>query len=342
MKPIYFPFTYVPQWVAEALTTGFKQFCVYQPSGKSLPPDMQTWLDDGTMHVWIPVPDEDKNFAEVLRAFQRFAHLHTAGKNLKAAAFWNRQDAVPFFNDSSASQIIADLKKDHSAGAEMNEAEALLRARVFLQFAHEYDRQLAELQQELDDTDRRSKDLLKNLSGQKDDNFPSSRLTAEIRVDEPGEYMAQDRLQAWIRLFLERPVDSGFLVTSSAAFLNFLLNDLPTVEKLFDAPLPPMTAKKDDAWREKFLDRIKSLIHTDSPADEHAHAGGGRLENDGACFRLTLYRVPDCTPAQLFNRLSETPDTAGAQAIQNSDIKNTLLGLIAPNPSATLSGGDEI
>jgi hypothetical protein len=303
---------------------------------------MQAWVDGGTMRVWVPVPDEDKNFAEVLRAFQRFAHLHAAGKNLKAAAFWNLQDAVPFFNDSSASQIIADLKKDHSTDAGMDESEALLRARVFLQFAHEYDRQHAELQQELDDTDRRSKDLLKNLSGRKDDSFPSSRLTAEIRVDEPGEYMAQDRMQAWIRLFLQKPADSGLLVTSSPAFLNFLLNDLPTAEKLSDAPSLPLKAKKGDGWRETLLDRIKSLIHTDSPADEQAHADGFCLENDGASFGLTLYRVPGCTPVQLFNRLSETPDTAGVQAIQSFDIKNTLLGLIEPNPPVTPSGGNEI
>jgi hypothetical protein len=341
-EPIYFPFTYVPQWVAQALTTAFKQFCVYQPSGKSLPSDMQTWVDEGTMHVCVPVTDEDKNFAEVLRAFQRFAHLHADGKNLKATAFWNRQDAVPFFNDSSPSQIIADLKKDHSGDARMDESEALLRARVFLQFAHEYDRQHAELQQELDDTDRRSKDLLKDLSGHKDDNFPSTRLTAGIKVDEPGEYMAKDRLQAWTRLFLQKPADSGFLVTSSPALLNILRDDLPTAEKLFDAPSLPMKVKTDDAWRETLLDQIKSLIHTDSPAAEHAHAGGYCLEDDSACIRVTLYRIPGCTPAQLFNRLSETSDTAGIQAIQNYDIKNTLIGLIEPNPSTTFNSSNEI
>ena len=342
IRPIYFPFTYVPQWVAEALTAAFKQFCVYQPSGKSLPPDMQTWVDDGTMHVWVPVPGEDKNFAELLRAFQRFAHVHTAGKNLKAAAFRNRQDAVPFFKDSSPSQIIADLRNDHSADAGMDEAEALLRARVFLQFAHEYDRQHEELQIELDDTDRRSKDLLKDLSGRKDDNFPSTQLTTEIRVDEPGEYMAKDRLHAWIRLFLAKPADSGFLVTSNPALLNILLNDLPTAEKLFDVSSLPMKAKSDDAWRETVIDRIKSLIHTDRPAVEHAPAGGFCLEGDSTCFRVMLYRVPGCTPEQLFSRFSEMSDTSRIQAGQNYEIKNTLIGLIEPNLSTALCGGTEI
>ena len=224
----------------------------------------------------------------------------------------------------------------------MDALEALLRARVFLQFAHEYDWQHAELQQELDDTDRRSKDLLKDLSGRKDDNFPSTRLTAEIRVDEPGEYMAKDRLQAWIRLFLAKPADSGFLVTSSPVVLNILLNDLPTAEKLFDAPSLPMKAKTDDAWRETVMDGIKTLIHTDSPAAEHAHAGGFCLEDDYTCFRVTLYRVPGCSPAQLFNRLSKASDTARIQATQNDEIKNTLIGLIELNPSTTLSGGTEI
>jgi hypothetical protein len=55
MKPIYFPFTYVPRWVAETLAACFKQFTVYQPSGRKLPAEMQPWVEANVMEVRLPV-----------------------------------------------------------------------------------------------------------------------------------------------------------------------------------------------------------------------------------------------------------------------------------------------
>ena len=58
IKPIYFPFTYVPEWVAEALAVCFGRFTVYQPSGRKPPPEMQTWIDANVMEVRVPVQTE--------------------------------------------------------------------------------------------------------------------------------------------------------------------------------------------------------------------------------------------------------------------------------------------
>ena len=58
VKPIYFPYTYVPQWVAETLAACFKQFTVYQPSGRKLPSEMQPWIDANVMELRVPVQVE--------------------------------------------------------------------------------------------------------------------------------------------------------------------------------------------------------------------------------------------------------------------------------------------
>ena len=121
-------------------------------------------------------------------------------------------------------------------------------ARVFLDFAQQFDRQSDELNQGLGVNKRRSHDLLEKLSGEKDTGLPVTPLTAEIKVDDPGEYMALDRLQAWLRLFMIDPVDSGLFVTSSPAVFNHLIENLAAAQKVLQSEgLPVMGAKDDTA-----------------------------------------------------------------------------------------------
>ncbi|MGD2099474.1 MAG: hypothetical protein PVG35_17995 [Desulfobacterales bacterium] len=335
IEPIYFPFTYVPRWVAESFAASFRHFYVYQPSGKDLPVEMQTWVEKNAMKICVPVPAEDKNFAEVVRAFQQFARLHTDVKDLKSAAFWNQQGAIPLFDETSASQIMADLKKGQKPDTGLSHPEALLRAQVFLEFAQEFDRQNDELQQELEDTHRRSEELLKNLSGRQDTEPAFNRFTAKIKFDDPGDYMPQDRLQAWIRLFLEKPINSGFLVTSSALIFSTLVENMGPHEKLFEIKGYPSPASNDEAlvaWRETFYLQIKNGIESEDAFDENAFACKPPSPAHAAHFKLTLYRLPDCTPTQLFKQFLRLPNGDPSKFNQTADIKNTLLGLVERKP----------
>ena len=213
--------------------------------------------------------------------------------------------------------------------------EALLRARVFLEFAQKFDRQNIELQQELEETDRRSEDLLKNLSGQKNSGLAPRPLTAEIKFDEPGDYMPQDRLQAWIRLFLEKPIDSGFLVTSSPTIFNSLVEDLVSDEKIVEFNGLPALASDDDAlmdWREAFCQQIKNGVESDEPFAETALAHRPPLPRQAAQYKLSVCRMHECTPAQLFARFIKLPNADINKFNQTPGIKNTLLGLIERCP----------
>ncbi len=331
MNPIYFPFTYVPQWVAETLAASFTRFIVYQPSGKTLPAEIQTWVEKEAMQVYVPVPADDETFTKVVRAFQAFARLHADGKNLRAAAFWGRQGGIPLYDDTATSQIVAALKKDQTADSKKADSDSLLQARVFLDFAQEFDRQNAELIRGLELNDRRSKELLKNLSADKDSALPGTPLTAEIRVDDPGEYMTPDRLQAWIELFMEDPADSELLVTSSPSVFNHLIENLPTAEMVFDSKALPAAAEYDNAfisWREEFLNQIKQLVESEGLAIDDAPAHLPRVDRFSAKPTLTLYRLPDCRPADLFAHIVKTPNVAKNKSKHRAGIRNALLGLI--------------
>ncbi|MGD9236144.1 MAG: hypothetical protein PVF09_05685 [Desulfobacterales bacterium] len=335
IQPIYFPFTYVPRWVAEILVAGFQHLYVYQPSGKDLPAEMQIWVQKNAMKVCVPVSAEEQNFTEIVKAFQQFARLHADVRDLKSAAFWNQQGATPFFDETSASQIVADLKKGQKPDTGLADSEALLRARVFLEFAQEFDRQNAELQQELQDTDRRSEELLKHLSGQKNNESDFTRLTADIKLDDPGDYMPQDRLQAWIRLFLEKPIDSGFLVTGSPTIFYSLIENRVPNGKLFELKGLPTLTLNDDvlmAWRETACLQIKNGIESESSFAANAFARLPTLPEHAARFKLTLCRLPGCTPTQLFTRFLNLPNGEKNKFNQMPDIKNTLIGLLERIP----------
>ena len=334
IKPIYFPFTYVPRWVAEALATYFKHFRIYQPSGRQIPGEMQPWVDAKVMEVRVPVQTADEAFGKVVKDFQSFARLHDDGKSLKTAALL-LQGGTPFFGESAASQIVADVKKDsHSESAEAD-FDPLFCARIFLDFALQFDRQSDELNRGLGVNDRRAHDLLEKITGEKDRGVPATPLTAEIKVNDPGEYMARGRLQAWIRLFLEDTVNSGFFVTSSQSVFDHLIENLTTVEKIIQSEGLPALAALDDAattWRDPFLKQMKRLIDTQWSAGEGAFAGVPPLKSEHSKVTLTLYLVPGQNPADLFVQVLEDQNVNPIKSSQRAGFKNTLIGLISQQP----------
>ena len=147
--------------------------------------------------------------------------------------------------------------------------------------------------------------------------------------------MARDRLQAWIRLFLEDSVNSGFFVTSSQSVFDHLIENLTAVEKIIQSEGPPTLAALDDAastWRDPFLKQMKQLVETQSPAVEGASAGVPPLKCAHSKVTLTLYLVPGQNPADLFVQFLEDERVNPIYSNQRAKLKNTLLGLIDQQP----------
>jgi hypothetical protein len=232
MKPIYFPFTYVPHGVAQALAACFQRFIVYQPSGKKVPDEMQPWVDANRMEVRVPDQTDDQAIERVVKDFRSFASLHNDSGNLKTTAFLGQHSTTPFFSETSTSRIVSDLKEGVSTDSAERGSDPLFCARVFLGFAQDFDRQEAELNRGLGVHARQSRALLKTLKGETEIDSGVNPLGAESKVDDPGEYMALARLQSWALLFQNDPVGSGLFVTSSKSVFNQLTAKLPAFEKI--------------------------------------------------------------------------------------------------------------
>jgi hypothetical protein len=335
MKPIYFPYTYVPQWVAETLAACFKQFIVYQPSGRKLPSEMQPWIEANAMEVRVPVQTEDDALAKTAKEFRAFAGLHADSRNLKTAVLGGQQGAIPCFGDSTVSRIVSDVKKSRQSASDRADFDPVFCAQVFLDFAQEFDRQSAELNRDLGVNKRHSHDLLKEISGEKENGLPVTPLSAEIKIEESAEYMALDRFQAWLRLFMIDPVDSGLFVTSSPAVFNHLIENLTDSQKVMQAEGLPINSAKDDAaisWRDSFLIKLKQLIENREGAAGHTLGGVPLLQDQRSNVRLTLYLVFGQGPSDIFSRIFEDQNIDTLKPNQSAEAGNTLIGLIDRRP----------
>ena len=103
MKPIYFPFTYVSDPVAESLSACFGQFIVYQPLAGKIPEPMHAWVEKGVLDIRAPMTEDQNEFEAVVKNYLSWAVLHIDGAGLRPPFMQTWKDTTPFFKDSSSS-----------------------------------------------------------------------------------------------------------------------------------------------------------------------------------------------------------------------------------------------
>jgi hypothetical protein len=328
MKPVYFPHTYVPQWVARALAACFQHFIVYWPQGTRMPQEMQSWIEANVMEVRSPVRIDDHALKRVIEDFRSFAGLYRNTQEMRTAAFSRPPGSVPFFDETAVSQVVGDLKKSLQSEGDENNRNPLFGAQVFLNFAQEFDRQQEALSQELGIYRQRSQELIKNLRGPGEVESAAAEPSAEIEVDDAGDYMALDRLQAWVRVFMEDPVDSGLLVTSNRSVFNHLIETRSAAEKIIQSAAVPPEGDASVAWREEFLKPIHQLLESGGAQSGPGPADVPRLAAAGSSAALTLYLVPGLSSRDLLASVLATASGAGIKPRPSEKSKNTLLGFL--------------
>ena len=332
MKPIYFPFTYISDSVAEAVAACFGQFIIYQPYCGKVPDQMQRWAEQGVMELRTPVADEDKDLTEIVKGYLDWADLHLPRAGVKIADLKSRLGGLPYFDDFSSSKIIADIKGKIRGRSTAEITDPTLAARIFLCLAQEFDRQNYEAACELNHYHQKNMDLIRQLKMEEDG------MAAELQSqpDFLADYMVSDRLQAWTRLFIQDSAASGLFVTHSPAVMAHLLDKTPTAVRVMRwESIPPDIGKNEAglSWRKKLA------LNLDRYAEDAQGAGvDGLTENidptalpDAMC--LDIYLVPHQVPGDFFARCAEFSYDAGGSD-QTGKIKNTLFALIGSPPSA--------
>ena len=207
MKPLYFPFTYIPKSAGKTLSACFRQTAVYQISGTKIPKDMQELSRNGILDIRIPVEANGKFLDNVLKDYRAWVNIHQGTETAFLAAMANK---IPFFDENASSQIRADLKKIGKQIPAEEKPDPLFNAKLFLHMAQELDLQNAGLDQDLMDIDAMEDDFMKNLKWEDDDDHARAVVRRQWDKNDPGHFMTTERINAWVSLMLQAPQASVY------------------------------------------------------------------------------------------------------------------------------------
>jgi len=332
MKPIYFPFTYLPDNVLADLGIFFSQIVVYQPSSLPLPVEIDAGRQSGQVAIRVPVAAGSDHLGQVVNAYQAWARQH---QGAEFAYFKTRQGAVPFYDEASIHQIRTEIRRaqredSHARDPGREALQQLMQSRVFLHLAQEFDIQHGAISHSLNSQADMERVMLRNLQGQMDDeDFPRHSSQAS-GTDQPGDYMMNERLTAWGALMTHDPETTGVLVTSSRAALAAILDEQPGTVEIgrFHGPRASGLEEQPD-WRpllEAYLETLVKEVWPIDVPDPLALRLAGSKAQEGVT--LSVYLVPQTAPSELWG--TAWPRSRSADDVVSADesCRNTVLALI--------------
>ncbi len=327
MKPIYFPFTYIPDAVAEAVAACFGQFIVYRPSKDKVPEEMQQRVHQGVLELRVPVTAHEKELKAAVKNYLDWANLHLRDTAEKPVDLKSRLSGLPFFDDLSSSKILADIKENIQGGSTRKTSDPTLTARIFLCLAQEFDRQNQEAALELYRYHQKNTHLIRQLK--MEDDPLADELQTPLPPDLLADYMVSDRMRAWTRIFRRDPDESGLFVTHSPAVMAYLLERSPTavrVVHLESIPLDIGETTAGESWREDLAFNLIRWTQGEQPPAAAVSEEGVKLPAAETAVSLDVYLVPHQSPAEFFACCAELKDSE--PAVQPGKFKNTLIAII--------------
>lgn len=257
MKPIYFPFTFISEPIAECIKAYFPQFIMYQPSDHGLSPELNKMVADDTAEVRVPIAGDDAKIDAACINYHNWIAVH-AGSDislLKATS-----EATPFFDPHSSYQLKADIKKNTASRA----IDPDFTARVFLRFTQQFDQQNHDIEQNLINHEYKKRAMFNSLTGQTSETGMDSKPTVIPR--DQGGYLTAERIKAWVRLLMHDQRVPDIFITSSMAIFDYLVADAPDAATIIDNLRIPYPKEKDTVYTTWQSSLAAYILN---PKDEH-------------------------------------------------------------------------
>lgn len=340
MNPIYFPFTYVSSSMVDALKAFFKKISVYQVSDHPLSNESRPlWdrlLDNNAVEIRIPVTGDEKKIQTILKDYITWADLHKGD----AKAFLEAQaNMIPFFSETSVSKIKTDIKKrignqKSIKSKSVNQPDELFAARLFLSIAHEHDIHQFGVLKELMHIESMEKDLFDRLKGDPDDLSPPFPYLLPSIAEDPGNYMTDERIKAWVRLLFQDTSYSGIYVTGSRRIFDTLLDQSPEAEQMIVLDRIPIYSDPDDGlekWKSQLSKLLNQMARDRQRIDIDLPTSETKASNDLPSASLSVYLIPGVDPKTYFNRFTRLDTTEFGISADPSYV-NTVLCILDMNP----------
>ena len=328
MKSIYFPFTYIPESVGQALAACFGQITVYQISSAKVPEDMQSLAKEGILDIRIPMEINGELLDKIYKDYRGWIDTH---QGTEIAFLKTMAHNIPYFDENASSQIKADIKKTTRQMSAQEKPDPLFNAGLFLHMAQEYDLQNERLFRDLRDIDTMEADFLKDLKGEENDIQARTLTHKAIEIKDPGGYMTEERIAAWASFVLKDPRDFGLFITTSRAVAEHFIDIFPEINRIhwFDALF--LGDERDNvwvSWRHEFMKSLELLAAHSRPDGADDMTAPPETSGTKTNISLTLYRIPEKTPRECFSRFVETHALHDDSIKTSPPFKNTIIGLI--------------
>lgn len=341
MRSIYFPFTYISNQVAHALHACFGKTIVYQPSKMYISEEIQKLTEQGVLDIRISGKLEnkdEKNLLAILKEYDAWGNLHQGGRGTQLDFFKAMRNKIPFFDDTSASQIKADIKDITGENPVRKKPDPVFNARIFLSIAQNFDMQNDKIDQDMASLETARMDLIKNLRAEDEispvvpgyqDAFKTGNLA-------DSDHMIPERIEAWTLLMGCDPMQredemSGLFVTNSQQTMDYVLEKTPETEKILSIDAVPMvenSIEKSAKWSNDLMKYLKNAAESPMPLNcDHFAAFPENLKFEKK-VSLSIYLVPGVSPLEYFSRFSRFDSALSGITKVRVKLKNTLIGQI--------------
>ena len=324
MKAIYFPFTYITEQTAAAVTPLFESLIVYMPSTEPIPEEMMALAGQGLIDIRIPI---EKEQAKLMAAHQEFLNWGNANQKDILSSLKNRSASPYLFDDSWSMQIKTDIQKGPKSKTD-SAPDGDFSARLFLLITQTHDQHHHEMRKKVQAIEKMEKSLFSDLQAEvfQAPGTPSRPLSKGEQ--DPGIYMTKERLASWTALFAhDKPCPGNLFVTSSPGVWDYILD----LSENTDLPVEDLSQLRTDSPAEDRPYRLPDILDTlqkqqfDSPASRLVTAKTTASDNKTMLDARFLI-IPHTTPDQFFGRL--TGHDIGSVSAGNPELRNTLIGLI--------------
>jgi len=313
MKPVYFPFTYIPEPVARLMERLFGRTIVYLPTPTGFPEAMRQLQADGCIDLRVPYPDYEDRLKQSCREFKAWGEQHYGdGASLKKAF------SDGFYNQSFTVQIRSDILK-HDKAVE-TAPDPVFAARLFLLMAQELDAQQHDLDMELSLSIAAERELFDRMNGQERTIHSPKE---QMKIADYGTVMTAARLSAWVYLLCKDAPESCFLVTNSRASVDQMMESFSDIRQV--ARFEGIPCDLSHSQQEELSQYLASLRHSPDAGSDAILCPELKATGTADRIHLTLYLLPHAGPTEIFSVLSHARDSGQiADRIQF----NTIIALI--------------
>lgn len=338
MKPIYFPFTFISKPIVNALGACFRQIVVYRPSCRSVPENMQKLQESDLIKIHIPVSGDEDQLDAISKNYGAWINIHQGSE---ITFLKTRADTIPFFDESYASQIRADIKKGQQAKISQEPLEPVFSARLFLHIAQGFDMENWEINQDVALCKEMEQDLMSNLKGENRKIKEGGMGLSTLKPENSGDYMTSERCSAWSYLFLHDQMQTNqiqtdqkeselFVTHSRLAFETFIEKAPEAEEVLYFDAIPVRENRADDLeiWQDSLMKHLNILAQNKWPATKEGILNPPDNKGNDKKVSLTVFIVPGKSPQEFFARFVNNSQVQASKGKKDIKFNNTLIGLV--------------